>query len=175
MALLASLRDVQLLNCARGQATTISALQDFARNTENYLFTPRTVDQQTWSSTHTTKFRYILPNTPQAQMCNVCSSHTRSHRYHNIYGSGFFPGNYHYLNSEFKNYHLHLVQLLLPRPGRATCQTPPHNSSSERMYPNGGSQCTPCMVARPSPSDCTHINSKPQSCRMARIQQLSTA
>jgi len=37
MALLASVGSVQLLNCARGQATTISALQDFARKTENVI------------------------------------------------------------------------------------------------------------------------------------------
>ena len=37
MALLATVGHVQLLNCARGQATTISALQDFARKTENLI------------------------------------------------------------------------------------------------------------------------------------------
>ena len=37
MALLASVGSVQLLNCARGQATTISALQDFARHNENLI------------------------------------------------------------------------------------------------------------------------------------------
>ena len=37
MALLASVVSVQLLNCARGQDTTISALQDFTRKTENVI------------------------------------------------------------------------------------------------------------------------------------------
>ena len=37
MALLASVGSMQLLNCAQGQATTISALQDFTRKTENVI------------------------------------------------------------------------------------------------------------------------------------------
>jgi len=37
MALLASVGSVQLLNCARGQATTISALQDFTKKPENLI------------------------------------------------------------------------------------------------------------------------------------------
>jgi ribonuclease HI len=37
MALPASVGSVQMLNCARGQATTISALQEFARKTENIV------------------------------------------------------------------------------------------------------------------------------------------
>ena len=37
MALLASIGSVQLLNCAQGQATTISALQDFTWKNENLI------------------------------------------------------------------------------------------------------------------------------------------
>src|SRR3978361_18403 len=37
MALPTSVGSVQMLNCARGQATTISALQEFARKTENIV------------------------------------------------------------------------------------------------------------------------------------------
>src|SRR3978361_592565 len=48
MALLASVGHVQLLNCARGQATTISALQDFARKTENLIC----LLQEPWCDRH---------------------------------------------------------------------------------------------------------------------------
>src|SRR3978361_1298739 len=48
MALLASVGHVQLLNCARGQATTISALQDFARKTENIIC----LLQEPWCDRH---------------------------------------------------------------------------------------------------------------------------
>ena len=48
MALLASVRHVQLLNCARGQATTISALQDFARHNENLIL----LLQEPWIDRH---------------------------------------------------------------------------------------------------------------------------
>src|SRR3978361_1158675 len=37
MALTATVGSVQLLNCARGQTTTISALQDFAQKNENLI------------------------------------------------------------------------------------------------------------------------------------------
>jgi len=48
MALPASVRSVQLLNCARGQATTISALQDFARKPENLIC----LLQEPWCDRH---------------------------------------------------------------------------------------------------------------------------
>ena len=48
MALPASVGSVQLLNCARGQATTISALQDFARKPENLIF----LLQEPWCDRH---------------------------------------------------------------------------------------------------------------------------
>ena len=48
MALPASVRSVQLLNCARGQATTISALQDFARKPENIIC----LLQEPWCDRH---------------------------------------------------------------------------------------------------------------------------
>jgi hypothetical protein len=48
MALLASVGSVQLLNCARGQATTISALQDFAKKPENLIC----LLQEPWCDRH---------------------------------------------------------------------------------------------------------------------------
>jgi hypothetical protein len=48
MALSASVGSVQLLNCARGQATTISALQDFARKPENIIC----LLQEPWCDRH---------------------------------------------------------------------------------------------------------------------------
>jgi hypothetical protein len=48
MALPASVGSVQLLNCARGQATTISALQDFAQKTENLIC----LLQEPWCDRH---------------------------------------------------------------------------------------------------------------------------
>jgi len=48
MALPASVGSVQLLNCARGQATTISALQDFAQKPENLIF----LLQELWCDRH---------------------------------------------------------------------------------------------------------------------------
>jgi ribonuclease HI len=48
MALPASVGSVQLLNCARGQATTISALQDFARKPESIIC----LLQEPWCDRH---------------------------------------------------------------------------------------------------------------------------
>jgi ribonuclease HI len=48
MALPASVGSVQLLNCASGQATTISALQDFAKKTENLIC----LLQEPWCDRH---------------------------------------------------------------------------------------------------------------------------
>ncbi|MDX6284387.1 MAG: hypothetical protein QOH03_5458 [Kribbellaceae bacterium] len=48
MALPASVGSVQLLNCARGQATTISALQEFSRKTENLIC----LLQEPWCDRH---------------------------------------------------------------------------------------------------------------------------
>jgi ribonuclease HI len=48
MALLATVGSVQLLNCARGLATTISALQDFARKNENLIL----LLQEPWTDRH---------------------------------------------------------------------------------------------------------------------------
>jgi len=48
MALPASVGSVQLLNCAQGQATTISALQDFARKPENIIC----LLQEPWCDRH---------------------------------------------------------------------------------------------------------------------------
>jgi len=48
MALPASVGSVQLLNCARGQATTISALQDFAQKPENLIC----LLQEPWCDRH---------------------------------------------------------------------------------------------------------------------------
>jgi len=48
MALPASVGSVQLLNCARGQATTISALQDFARKPKNIIC----LLQEPWCDRH---------------------------------------------------------------------------------------------------------------------------
>jgi len=56
MALLASVGSVQLLNCARDQATTISALQDFARHNENLIL----LLQEPWIDRHGQP--PILPN-----------------------------------------------------------------------------------------------------------------
>jgi len=56
MALLASVGSVQLLNCARGQATTISALLDFARHNENLIL----LLQEPWIDRHGQP--PILPN-----------------------------------------------------------------------------------------------------------------
>jgi len=84
-------------------------------------------------------------------MCDVRSSYTWYHRNYDFYGSGFFPGNHHYLNPEFQYYHPHLVQLLLPRPARANCQTAINHSSSKRMHPDGRSQCTHAWPQGPLP------------------------
>jgi len=48
MALSASVGSVQLLNCAKGQATTISALQDFAQHNENLIL----LLQEPWTARH---------------------------------------------------------------------------------------------------------------------------
>jgi len=48
MALPASVGSVQLLNCARGQATTILALQDFARKHKNLIC----LLQEPWCDRH---------------------------------------------------------------------------------------------------------------------------
>jgi hypothetical protein len=48
MALPASVGSLQLLNCARGQATTISAFQDFARKPENIIC----LLQEPWCDRH---------------------------------------------------------------------------------------------------------------------------
>src|SRR3978361_75087 len=74
MALLASVGSVQLLNCARGQATTISALQEFSRKPENLIC----LIQEPWCDRHGNppslpNFDLLTPIPPQPK----CATYVR--------------------------------------------------------------------------------------------------
>jgi hypothetical protein len=78
MALLPSLGHVQLPNCARGQATTISALQDVAQKTENLIC----LLQEPWCDRHgnppsLSGFNTFTP-TPSKPRCVTYVRHTSS-------------------------------------------------------------------------------------------------
>jgi hypothetical protein len=76
MALPASVGSVQLLNCARGQATTISALQDFARHNENFIL----LLQEPWIDRHghppTLPGFDVFTPTPKKPRCVTYVRHT---------------------------------------------------------------------------------------------------
>jgi len=139
-----------------------------------HLTPSRTMVRQTWTPSHTARLQQFHTNTYQTKMCDIRLPHTWPHCKNIIYCPGLFPRNYNYLNTEFYNNHLYPLQLLLARAPRTYRKTPSKLSSTKRMHPDGGSQCSPCMVARTYTSHSMNLTSKPSSRRMARIQQLST-
>src|SRR3978361_1807993 len=93
MALPASVGSVQLLNCARGQAMTISALQEFSRKPENLIC----FIQEPWCDRHGNppslpNFDLFTP-IPTQPKCATYIRHTQSLTATMTFTSGSsFPG-----------------------------------------------------------------------------------
>jgi len=168
MALLASVGYVQLLNCTRGQATTISALQDFAWHNENLIL----LLQEPWIDRHGNRpslsgFDTFTPS-PRKPRCATYVRHTPGLTATHLYSHPLVPRHYNYHSPRSR---IHARKFLLPSTCRAAGSNPSDHPPTGQLHIDGRSQCTPPVVAGTPPADSLCLTRMSGNCRLARRQQ----
>ena len=156
---------VQLLNCTRGQATTISVLQDFAAKHENLIL----LLQEPWCDRHGNPpslpgFDIFTPSSTKPK-CVTHTTATGFNWHHSLYRPGLFLGNHDHYTTQPKN--IHPLQLLLPRTGRATGYNASNPQATKRLPTYGRPQHTPPMVAGTPSTVCPYLPCKLYDCKLA--------